>query len=74
MKPVTLKVQTKSHSVNGMVSSGIPMFNQQLTFHAYSDEMKARVLEGIAIGMDYKVKTTKEAHRRGEWYEEPMEM
>lgn len=40
-----------------------------LTFHAYSDAMKARVLELIADGQNVVVKPTTEKRRDGEWFE-----
>jgi hypothetical protein len=40
-----------------------------LTFHAYSDMMKARVLELIAAGQNVVVKPTTEEPRDGEWFE-----
>jgi hypothetical protein len=40
-----------------------------LTFHAYSDLMKARVLEMIAAGRVVVVKPTAEIPRVGEWFE-----
>ena len=41
-----------------------------LTFHAFSDTMKARVLEMIAQGEKVTVSVTNEAPKTGEWMEE----
>lgn len=43
-----------------------------LTFHAFSDTMKARLLEYIAKGEVVWVQPTEEPFRTGEWLEPPM--
>lgn len=43
-----------------------------LTFHAYSDTMKARILETIFLSNHSReifISVTDEPHRDGEWYE-----
>ena len=42
------------------------------TIHAFSDEMKARVLEEIAAGTNVLVVSTDEEPKRGDWLEERM--
>lgn len=57
------KVSTNALIESGLINGGV------LTFHAYSDEMKARVLELIAKGENVLVSQTDQAPRKGEWIE-----
>jgi hypothetical protein len=70
---MNIKVQLPDKvSANSMIESGIKS-EGILTFHAYSQEMKARVLEMIAKGERVIVKPCEEPRRNGEWLEKPME-
>lgn len=72
MGPV-LKVQLpRAHTAATMVESGIDRSDGVLTFHAYSDRMKASVLEQIARGVKFVVTITNEMPKDGEWYEYPI--
>lgn len=72
-KMSTIKVQIVGcMSVKSAIESGFDAVSQPLTFHAFSEEMKARVLERFLgspakIGISY----TNETPRTGEWHE-PM--
>jgi len=44
-------------------------YSGDLTFHAYSDEMKARVLEQIAKGLQAVLTEVQDEPRDGEWLE-----
>lgn len=48
--------------------------NRALTFHAFSDQMKARILESIAKSAKgtILIAPTTDIPRTGEWYEEVM--
>lgn len=61
-------------SVKSAVESGIEATAQPLTFHAFSDNMKARILEQFLkspakIGISF----TDETPRTGEWHEPLVE-
>jgi hypothetical protein len=65
--PIVLKVQ--------LVKPGIPS-NKRLTFYAYTDEFKARLLERIAAGDIYHIQATQDDpwkvdgySKSGEWHE-----
>jgi hypothetical protein len=68
----TIKVQVVGgFSTNSLIESGFEATNEPLTFHAYTDVMKARVLESFMvspgkIGLSF----TNETPRDGEWHEE----
>jgi hypothetical protein len=68
----TIKVQVIGGvTTKSAIESGLEMVNEPLTFHAYTDAMKARVLEsfmgsGGTIGLSF----TDETPRDGEWHEE----
>ena len=66
-----LKVQRTDRyaTAAAIIESGLPEPDAVLTFIAYSDEMKARVLEGLASGVPYRVTKTQEEARDGEWFE-----
>ena len=68
---MNLKVQrTDDHvTASAMINSGWRREGDALTFIAYSDEMKARVLEKIAAGAPYRVTVTNDPARDGEWFE-----
>lgn len=67
----TIKVQIIGGvSVKSAVESGFDLAAEPLTFHAYSDSMKARILENFlkspaCIGISF----TDETPRNGEWHE-----
>lgn len=67
----TLKVQIPGVVTSAsIIESGIPESdNLVLTFMAFSDAMKARILERIAKGDDIRVSLTNEPIRTGEWFE-----
>lgn len=75
---MNLKIQLpKAFSLNAHVktmTSTKTAAEQDLvtTFHAYSDTMKARVLEAIAQGEEVIVKPTDDEPRDGEWLEKRM--
>ena len=61
-------------SVKSAVQSGFDAISQPLTFHAFSDTMKARILEQFLkspakIGLSF----TDETPRTGEWHEPLIE-
>jgi hypothetical protein len=68
---MNLKVQRTDDAVTttAMINSGWRQEGDVLTFHAYSDTMKARVLEKIAAGWPYRVTITDEKAVDGEWFE-----
>jgi hypothetical protein len=68
---MNLKVQrTDDHvTANAMINSGWRREGDVLTFIAYSDTMKARVLEKIAAGWPYRVTVTDDPAVDGEWFE-----
>ena len=67
----TIKVQIiNGASVKSVVESGLDSIEDPLTFHAFSDTMKARILENFIkspakIGISF----TDEIPRIGEWHE-----
>ena len=67
----TIKVQiVGGGSVKSIVEAGPEAMYNPLTFHAYSDRMKARILEQMIksparIGISF----TDEPSRDGEWHE-----
>lgn len=72
---IVLKVQLPVGrlSSNALINSGFDdAINKCVTFHAYSDRMKARILEKIAAGGPYSVSITDETPRDGEWMEYPI--
>lgn len=68
---MTIKVQIPGRvTASALVESGLDASsNGVLTFHAFSDAMKARVLELIAAGQHVVVKATTEVPRTGDWFE-----
>ena len=68
---MNLKVQrTDDHvTASAMINSGWRKDGDALTFIAYSDTMKARVLEKIAAGAPYRVTITDDSPVDGEWFE-----
>lgn len=70
---MNLKVQFTDgrRSIAGLINSGLTS-EGVLTFHAYSDTMKARLLEKMAHGYPIKVFPTNEKPRNGEWFEPKM--
>jgi hypothetical protein len=68
----TIKVQVIGVvTTKSAIESGFEATNEPLTFHAYTDVMKARVLESFMvspgkIGLSF----TDETPRDGEWHEE----
>lgn len=54
---------------SAIINHGIPEGDLVLTFMAFSDAMKARILERIAKGDDIRVSLTNEPIRTGEWFE-----
>lgn len=72
---ITMSITTQNIKVQvpgASTSSGIPKEGEVLTFMAFSDNMKARVLEWIASGDTIVVTLTDEPVRTGEWYEPPF--
>jgi hypothetical protein len=72
----TIKVQfINGASVRSVIEYGFDVATEQpLTFHAYSDQMKARVLETMIkstgkVGISF----TDESPRTGEWHEPLVE-
>lgn len=70
-----LKVQRTDGAIsaNALIESGFDIEGKRLTFLAYSDAMKARILEKIAHGAPYRVYPTTEPPRDGEWFEDPCD-
>jgi hypothetical protein len=68
---MNIKVQLPGRvSAAALIENGLDFPNGDiLTFHAYSDTMKARILEFIALGQSVVVKPTTEEPRDGEWFE-----
>lgn len=68
---MTIKVQIKNHlSTKATIVSGIPKEGDCLTFHAYSDQMKSRILENILKSdAEIYVSICDDARKDGEWYE-----
>lgn len=52
-------------------AESFPLDGERLTFHAYSDEMKARLFEKLALGLPIVFKITDEKPKKGSWYEQP---
>jgi hypothetical protein len=67
----TIKVQIiGAISTKSIVNSGFDKIQHPLTFHAYSDTMKARVLESYLKYPDkFVLSFTDETPCAGEWYE-----
>jgi hypothetical protein len=67
----TIKVQIIGGvSTKSLIESGFDAAQHPLTFHAYSDAMKARVLESYIKNPDKIVLSfTDEIARDGEWHE-----
>jgi hypothetical protein len=72
---MNLKVQRTDDHVTAaaMINSGWRRQGDALTFIAYSDTMKARVLEKIAAGAPYRVTVTDDPAVDGEWFEPLVE-
>lgn len=72
---MNLKVQrTDDHvTADAMINSRWRCHGDALTFIAYSDTMKARVLEKIAAGAPYRVTITDDPPVDGEWFEPLIE-
>lgn len=68
---MNIKVQLPDRiSTAALIESGIHIKGQCVTFHAFSDTMKARVLELIAKGNErVLLRVTDETPRTGEWME-----
>ena len=68
---MNLKVQRTDDHVTAaaMINSGYRRDGDVLTFIAYSDTMKVRVLEKIASGWPYRVTVTTDRAVDGEWFE-----
>lgn len=66
-----IKVQIiESVSVASAINSGMDMVHHPLTFHAFTDTMKARILESIIKNPGkIVVSFTDETPRTGEWHE-----
>ena len=69
---IKVQLPKTSISVSSILESGLPKENQRLTFLAYSNEMKARVLELIASGKDVLVASYDGPKRDGEWFEDSL--
>jgi len=68
-----VKVQLPSrYPSDRVLLTRIPEVGEVFTFHAFSDAMKARVLELIASGQNVVVSLTDENPRTGEWFEKPI--
>lgn len=67
----TIKVQIIGGvSTKSAIESGIDSIHYPLTFHAYSDTMKARILESYLKNPEKIVLSlTDEIARDGEWHE-----
>lgn len=57
---------------SAIARSGFPQEGEVLTFLAYSDQMKARVLEMMAQGKKITLSIHEGRPRDGEWYEMPV--
>jgi hypothetical protein len=67
---MNIKVQMPGKvTAAALIESGTDYTGKCLTFHAFSKEMKARVLEQIALGAPILVSETFEKPRTGEWME-----
>lgn len=70
MTKMVLKVKMPGRiSAAAILNSGVPKEGQALTFHAYSDQVKASVLGKIATGQNIQVSWCYETPRQGEWFE-----
>ena len=69
-----LKVQYDSAvpTTSAIHKYGFPQEGEVLTFLAYSDAMKARVLELIAQGQKLTISVYNGKQKDGEWYELPV--
>ncbi len=68
---MNIKVQLPDRiSTAALIESGIHIKGQSLTFHAFSDKMKAQVLDLVAQGKErVLLSVTKDEPRTGEWME-----
>ena len=68
---MNIKVQIiNGASVKSVVESGFEDAQNPLTFHAFSDTMKARILENfLKSPAQIAISLTDEAPRIGEWHE-----
>lgn len=72
MKPKNIKVSISNClSISAILESGTPCnTDKKLCFHAYSDTMKARVLDLIADNPGrIEVEITPDTPKNGEWFE-----
>ena len=71
---MNLKVQMPGKLTAAALMNSSLGFNEGkcFTFHAFSEKMKARVLEQIALGQNIIVRETMEAPKTSEWMEEKM--
>ena len=67
---MNIKVQIEKDSINASVNHGFRKEGEFLTFIAYSDQMKARILESLVRDKTANIYISETTERRnGEWYE-----
>lgn len=69
MQNIKVQIPNAISSASILESGTKGIENKMLTFHAFSDKMKACVLERIAAGDKLIISITNEAPRVGEWME-----
>lgn len=69
---MNIKVQIESFSTSSILNCGLPKEGELLTFIAYSDLMKGKILELICKGQKLWLSFTYEK-KDGEWHEEKAE-
>jgi hypothetical protein len=69
----TIKVQLIGHAtVKSLIESGVASTDDPLTFHAYSDQMKARILDSFLNPLNrgkIALSFTDDLKKDGEWHE-----
>lgn len=72
---VVLKVQIANGRLTDAAienSCRLPKEGELVTFHVYSNTMKAIILDMVMQGQSYHIAITDEEPRHGEWFEAPM--
>jgi hypothetical protein len=72
---VVLKVQIANGRLTDAAidnSGRLPKEGELVTFHVYSNTMKAIILDMVMQGQSYHIAITDEKPRHGEWFEAPM--
>lgn len=68
---MNIKVQYKETTANAIINSGLPKEDDYLTFHCFSDQMKARILENLLKSPnEIYITICDDPRKTGEWFEQ----